>query len=39
MKTIFREDEKKKKNLEINSISSEGESLDTEIDNTVMKVF
>ena len=38
MKTIFREDEKKK-NLEINSISSEGESLDTEIDNTVMKVF
>ena len=39
MKTIFREDEKKKKNLEINSISTEGESLDIEIDNTVMKVF
>ena len=39
MLTVYREDEKKKKGLEIQSISSNGQNLKTEIDNTIMKVF
>ncbi|MAQ47891.1 MAG: aminopeptidase [Flavobacteriales bacterium] len=39
MLTRFREDELKKKNLEILSIKSNDKSLDIEIDNTIMKVY
>ena len=39
MKSIYREDEKKKKGTEIISVKSDDEILDIEIDNTIMKVF
>lgn len=38
MLTTYREDEKKKKGTEIIKIESNGEKLDIEIDNTIMKV-
>ena len=39
MKSIYREDEKKKQGIEILSVKSNDEILDIEIDNTIMKVY
>ena len=39
MQTIYREDEKRKKNIEILRIQSDNQDLNIEIDNTIMKVF